>query len=68
LIALDADIIALSECRDTPLKDDAGTIVPIARFLAEVAGTRYAIVNQDGVATPLHTRQGVLPLHTGGQA
>ena len=50
LAALDADILALSECRDSVLED--GTVVPITKFLADVAGTRYAIVNQDGTTTP----------------
>ena len=50
LQALDADIIALSECRDSVLDD--GTVVPIVDFHAKVAGTRYAVINQNGVATP----------------
>ncbi len=51
LHALDADIIALSECRDTPAVDDF-VALPIATFLAEVAGTRYSIMNQNGTVTP----------------
>lgn len=49
--ALDADVLALSECRDTP-EGDGCPALPIAAFLARAAGTRYTIVNQNGAATP----------------
>jgi hypothetical protein len=48
---INADIMCFSECRDSEAIDDNPPL-PINKFLAEVAGSRYEIFNQSGVATP----------------